>query len=174
MPIKRVFETEMEALAVNVPLKYKETLQEVAKEEKTSVSDIFRKVNGLITRGFNFDFSIHDKPLLNYAQTVSIIQYAMLEFIHEQMLFHANKNKNKSEFYEYLYKTTKIQYDFYDKSLLTMLNDGFDALSDDLSERLADRVETIAFMLEKGTNDEWNQLNNIAKKVIARSKKCKS
>ena len=172
MKYEKQFNIEMKRLGVYVPKVYYDILQEISDDENISKSEAFRLVNGLMTQEFNFDFSTHDKPLLNYAQTISIIQYSMLEFIHSQMVFHTNnKNINKAKFYEYLYKLTKIQYDYYDKSLLTMLDEGFESLTDDLSEKLAERVETIAYALEKGTTDEWNEINKIGKKIIKRERK---
>ena len=161
----------MKTLSVNIPKTYYDIISEIAFEGKTTKSDVFRKVNGLLTEGFNFDFSTHDKPMLNHVQSISILQYSLLEFMKEQLIFHTGKNKQKASSYGCLYKTTKIQYDYYSKSVLDLLDEGFNQMSDNLAAELAERVETVAYLIDSGNNNDWSKINKIGNEVRKRNRR---
>ena len=116
---------------------------------------------------FDIVFSAKEKTLLRYVQTLSVLTYGFKDWIRQQAVFYAeNKNEKKQWFYEFIYRNTNSLYDYFNNVLLPMLDSAFETLTDNAAEQEAKNIEAVAYLIEKGSADDWNKVRKLADPYI--------
>ena len=144
---------------------------ENSKRTKETVSEVYREIYGLEYAEFNLSFSVKEKTLLSYVQTLSVLTYGFTDWLRQQVVFYTEKgNKKKQEFYEFIYKNTNSLYSYFNDILLPMCDEGFETLTDNAAEIEAENIEAVAYLIEKGNAEDWNKVRKLAKPYIRKIK----
>jgi len=154
----------MKTLSIIVPDSYYNIFEKASREQNITKSEAFRNIYSLNEEGFSIDISAKEKPILLYMQSVAILIYAMCDYLDTQIEFYKDKNKEKYKLYLFLQKHSITHYQFFSSTALDFLTEAFETLSDDVLDKSAERMTDMSYLIEKGTNEDWNIISKLAKK----------
>ena len=160
------YKDKFTTLTVAVPREYKKAIIEVAEKEGVSVSEVFRRIHSLNADEFRFVFTKKDSELLTYAQTMFILLYGFIDYLKGQRKIYAKRNPTKEAFYSFVEKQVTTQYNYYSERLLPVLEEGFNEAYDGIVEKEAEKIEHLAYLIEKGDDSDWTVIKKIAKKYM--------